>query len=98
MIQPGTASGQLAAGTTAVYAKPAILTGLQVTPAAADATLTIYDNASAASGTIVAQMLVKASTSSQHIPLTIGVGCNNGVTAALSGTGATAIVYYYPLR
>lgn len=96
---PSTSSGSLAVSAgAAIYARPAVIMGYSVTPAAADAVLTVYDNATAASGTIVAQMTVKASTSTQVAVLTTGIWCNNGLFYTLTGASATALVSFNPMR
>lgn len=60
------------------------------------ATLTIYDNASAASGKVLAKISVKAGdvteTAHGNIPEG-GVHALNGIYADVSGTGAEYIVY-----
>lgn len=99
MIQdPSTSSGQLAVGTNVVYASPADLAGFSLSPAAADCSLTIYDSAAAASGTIVGQMSLKANAASDQVPLSLLVRCNKGIVAVVAGTGATAVVLFNPSR
>lgn len=59
------------------------------------ATITIYDNASAASGTILAKIIVDATLTHENLILPeVGIEANNGVYCEISGTGAAAIVYY----
>lgn len=89
-------SGVLAASAAAnITALGSHLVGFILTPAAADAVLTIYDNAgAAASGTVLAAITVKASTASLAVPLNWGVAAQNGIAYSLVGAGATAIVYW----
>ncbi len=59
-------------------------------------TLTIYDNASAASGTVLAQLAVPAANLGAQIMFPANVKAVNGVYASLSGTGASFIVTTEP--
>lgn len=93
-LEPSTSS-DLQTADVAIYARPCALTGIQVNPAAADATLIIYDNASAASGVVLAKVLVKASTSGTTVRLPEGgVAARNGLYADTTGAAAEFIVYY----
>lgn len=59
------------------------------------ATLTVYDNASAASGTVLCKISIPAGQTynDSHLPGE-GVVVNNGIYADVSGTGAQYIVHY----
>lgn len=92
---PATSSGQLAVGTTAVCAAPASLQSIILSPAAAASTVTVYDNASAASGTILAVLTCPASVASVICNFTVPVYCKLGITAVVAGTGATAYITFY---
>lgn len=81
---------------TAVRTRPCKLHGSVLIPAAADSTITIYDNASAASGTILLKVstiatLAGGSTASPQLPAPIEA--KNGLFVVVTGTGATAIVF-----
>lgn len=95
MNEVATSSG-LKSSSAVIAARPARLLGLQVLADGTNAaTVIIYDNASAASGTILAKVIVDATLTAQdaRIPL-CGVAANNGIYASISGTGAECIVHY----
>ena len=88
-------SGLLAAGTTTVIARKSMLSGLTVISDGTNAaTATVYDNASAASGTILAKAVANATMPTAHVDGTSRVRADNGITVVVSGTGSGAIVYY----
>lgn len=96
-LEPATSSGLLSAD-TAVSAAPCRLLGLQVLADGTNAaTVIIYDNASAASGTVLVKVIVDATLTSQdaRIPLA-GIVANKGLYADVTGTGAEFIVHYSP--
>lgn len=67
-----------------------ILRGVTLAAAAADATLTLYDN-TAGSGTKLAVLAVAAKGT---VPLTpLAVAFYKGIYAVLAGAGATAMIY-----
>ena len=71
------------------------LCGVELVPASADATLILYDHASAASGNELAKILAYTSDIPGGWPP--GRGCievNNGIYADVTGTGAAYIVWY----
>lgn len=73
---------------------PGLLHGLVVNTDGTNAvTVTVYDNAAAASGTIVAKITVLAADRTGGL-VGIDVGCDNGIFVVISGTGGTAILYY----
>lgn len=86
-------SGELAASAV-VAARPARLCAVTLTPAAANSTLIIYDNASAASGTILMEMTVLASAKSETISLNFSPEALKGLYASLSGASAKAVVHF----
>ena len=57
-------------------------------------TLTVYDNASAASGTVLAKVVNRTTDQQNHIIFTNPVLCENGLYASLGGTGGNYIVYF----
>ena len=71
------------------------LEALQVTPDANDVTVTLYDNASAASGTVIASWKAKGSVNPESkARLFNGVWFENGIYYATTQTGATVNVDY----
>lgn len=92
--QPVTSSGQLAVGTTAVVAAPALLHCLSLSPAAAASSITVYDNASAASGTILASLESPASVSTVSLPLNSPIFSKFGLTVVIAGAAATGFILY----
>ncbi len=87
-------SGQLLASAV-VKASAAKFYGVEVvTDGTNTATVTIYDNASAAAGTILSQPIVAGAVrfdKTQEIP---PVAASNGLYCNIAGTGAKAIVYF----
>jgi hypothetical protein len=60
-----------------------------------DATGILYDNASAASGTVLAKLVAAATeVSSVSITFPNPIQCENGIFLDITGTGAEVIVYY----
>lgn len=89
-----TTSGSLAAGTTTVQAQPAALCYVSLTPAAAVSTVTVYDNKSAGSGTILAQLSAPANASTVEVSFHNPSQGLTGITVVVTGAAATAIVHY----
>lgn len=61
------------------------------------ASVILYDNASAASGTILAKLALKAVSGDLILDMNIqdsGIVALNGIYADVTGTGAAYIVYY----
>lgn len=56
-------------------------------------TLIVYDNTSG-SGKVIAKLVNKAADQQNHVIFTFPVYCENGIYAALAGTGGNYIVYY----
>ena len=92
---PATSSDLLAASAV-VTANPARLLGIIVnTDGTNAATVTVYDNASAASGVILAKYIVAGSANAAVVPINDGgIVALKGLYCAISGTGAKAIVHY----
>lgn len=97
-IGPSTASPVFTTTTAVVvYAKPALLTNLMLHPGSAAATITVYDNATAASGTILAILQGVANGASITFPFDGSPPrANNGITVALTGAASQAQVYFQP--
>ncbi len=93
ILEPCTSSG-LKSSSTAICAAPGLLVGITLIQAAAAATLIIYDNASAASGTVLAQLNTTINTDSKTITFDMPVFASQGIYAAVTGTSAGYIVHY----
>jgi hypothetical protein len=96
VLEPSTSSGSLAVGTTAVYANPALLACVILNPGSAASTVTVYDNASAGSGTVLASLAGVANGASVALPLSIPIRAAKGITVVVAGTGATAVATFLP--
>ncbi len=93
MACTATSSG-LKSAAGVIAAMPARLLGVLIVGGSAQTTVTIYDNATAASGTVLAKGIVAANTT-LHIPLQdAGVASLAGLYCDISGTAGAAIVYY----
>lgn len=57
------------------------------------ATVILYDNASAASGKVLAKVIVPGANRTEHVVFFNPIVAENGVFASVSGTGAEYIVY-----
>ena len=77
--------------TGAVAAAPCIVYGYNVTTAMSAAATTVYDNASAASGTVL--FVIPASTAVGQYFFPVGVLAVNGVYASFAGTGTVNFLY-----
>lgn len=93
MSVPATTSGVISADGV-VTDRPARIMSVTLIPAAAASSIILYDNASAASGTVLAQLSAVANGASVHWSVTAGVVCNFGIYADITGASANAIVYY----
>jgi len=83
-----TASGVVLAGKT-------LLAGVEIiTNGANDATIILHDNASAASGTKLFEGGCVAADLSKFVSFDHKVQCSDGIYITVTGTGASAIVYY----
>lgn len=76
-----------------VSASPAVLLGVIAVGGSAVTTVIVYDNASAASGTILAKAVVPINQTA-HVPLDIGVVALNGLYVSIAGAGGEAVVHY----
>lgn len=89
-----TSSGEKTAS-AAVTTQKSILGGvLIITDGTNDATIIIYDNASAASGTKVWEAVVTGSDNYGGGIFPHPIRCSKGIYISIAGTGASAIVYY----
>ena len=87
-------SSGIVTASKSIFSKKTVLVSLIVfTNGSDNVTAVLYDNASAASGTEVAKVVVKGADligGETHIMC----DCDNGLYLALSGTGGTALVRY----
>lgn len=97
MSGPSTSSG-LKSSSVAIVARPArVMSCVVLADGTNAATVTLYDNASAASGTELLKIVVDAGLVYELFHTDGGVEANNGIYAAISGTGAACIVHYRDL-
>jgi hypothetical protein len=84
------------AATHVLSDKPCIFYGVIVTVGGAGSTVTVYDNASAASGTLLlpATASTTANTKLGVIPDGIGVITKNGLVVVLAATAPTVLVLW----
>ena len=75
-----------------VSAKGGRIGSVVLTPAAAVSTLILYDNASAASGTVLLSLQAAANGNSAIFAPTDAIAFSNGVYADIGGSGAAAYV------
>ncbi len=87
-----TTSGLLSAS-AAIALQPGQLFSAELYSATA-ATLTIYDNASAASGLVLAQVVIPAGAAMGQLVFNHGIVANQGIYASLTGAGASFVVHY----
>ena len=89
-------SGDLGVSAASIKDGKAVLTGVSLTcDGTTDSTVTIFDNASAASGTLVYNIRLDASVDGVHrFDCLPDVYCKNGMFVTVTGTSAVAIVYY----
>lgn len=77
-----------------VKASAGILRGFTAyTDGTNDVTVTVYDNASSAAGTILAKVIVHGADDSGGL-MHLDVEARNGIVMTVAGTGGHAIVYY----
>jgi hypothetical protein len=93
MYSPSNSSG-LQTGDAAIMNKPGLLHGYSLISNGTDAaTLVIYDNASAASGTAIGKATLPASAvGSKDVIFSSPIVCNNGIYADV--TTANYIIYF----
>lgn len=94
MTEPSTSSGLLTVATTAVCVAPCVLTSIILNPAAAASSVVIYDNASAASGTVLGELLAVANGASVSQAFNSPILATKGLTVVVAGSGATATVSF----
>ncbi|MCK4706327.1 MAG: hypothetical protein KAT90_12660 [Gammaproteobacteria bacterium] len=87
-------TGTLAVDTTNITKGAAIAAGISITAAAADVTVTLYDELTA-TGTVVAKYILDIDVEglSTHVPLP-NIKCSVGLTAVVAGAGAEVQVHY----
>ena len=87
-------SGEITAS-AALQAQGSLLDGvLVITDGTNDATIIVYDNASAASGTKLFEAVVAGSNNAELFKLPYAVKAENGLYVSVAGTGASCIVYF----
>lgn len=77
--------------TGAVVARPAVCFGYEVTTALSAAAITVYDNASAASGNVL--FVIPASAAVGAVKFPIGIRATAGIYASFGGTGTVNFLY-----
>lgn len=95
MYNPATSSGSIAVTAGAVVsAMPGLLCNVILNPGSAASSVTLYDNASAASGTVLWSAVAAASTNSVSSNFSIPVAVSKGIYIVVAGTAATAVVTF----
>lgn len=93
---PATTSGTKSADGI-IFAGPVKLKGVLLNADGTNAaTAVLYNNASAASGTVVAKLQVDAGLVYESYSIDDGVMCTNGLYLDITGTGAECIVHFEP--
>ena len=96
-MEPSTSSG-LKDADAVIHARPCrVMSIIAIADGTNAATIDLYDNASAASGTLLAKIIVDAGLVYEQFHIDGGITANNGVYLDLTGTGAKAIVHYAPM-
>lgn len=90
---PGPHTPASGTSSAAIKSGPGIAQEISLTPAAAAATLTAYDN-TAASGTVICQLQAAANGSTVRFAPDGGVSFGTGLYIAITGTGAAYNVAY----
>lgn len=91
----GCNSSGLKTADAAIRTAPGWFCGAEIiTNAASDAAITVYDNASAASGTVLFQGTVAAAANFGGVTFPIPIRSVNGIYVDVSGTGASYIIYF----
>lgn len=83
-------------GNTIVSTSQAYYHGIAAVPAAANYTVTIYDNISTAAGSILDVILVGSAGTGVRLMNYIPVVAKNGITVVVTGTAGAASVFYNP--
>lgn len=95
MSNPSTSSGLLSSDSVVSNMPGRLHCVTVLTDGANAATVVVYDNASAASGTVLAKIIVAAADrSAVFSPHDEGIVVNNGIYLDITGTGAEAIVHF----
>lgn len=90
-------SSDLKSVSSIINAAPCGLTGISAfTNGTNAATLTIYDNASSATGKVLAQLAFPGANLGGYQSFPTNVQAVNGLYASVSGIGATFIIHYEP--
>ena len=89
-------SGLLSAGTTTVAVGANTLSGvIVISDSVNPATITVFDNASAASGTILARLTATTNTGANSLALVTPIRAEAGLTVQITGTGTpTGIILF----
>ena len=78
-----------------ISSKPCGIAGVTIiTNSSSDAKLILYDNAAAASGTVLFERTVTGSNNGRRFTWPYPAECYNGIYADVTGTGASYIVEY----
>lgn len=96
-ISTARSSGSIAAGAAnVVIAQGTLLRGVMaISDGTNAATVILYDNASAASGTVLAKVVATSTQGTNTILFPAPIKADNGIVAAITGTGTpTGIVYH----
>lgn len=99
MIGPFTSSGRKT-GDAAICDRNCVLGSVILEGDGTNAAYVIlYDNATGASGTVLAKLMLKANSGDMTISFEnhAGIVAQNGIYADVNGTGAAFIVHYAPL-
>lgn len=97
MSQDAATSSGLKTSDGVISANPCRLKSIQVIADNTNAaTAILYDNSSAASGTVIAKIVVDATTTYESFNSEGGIVCNNGLYLDLGGTGCEVIVHFCP--
>lgn len=89
-----TSSGLQTADGGGAITQTCYLHAVTLIPTGADATVVVYDNATAATGTAVAKLFAPSATASVHFTFDTPVYCSNGIYADVTGASAGYIFYY----
>ena len=86
-------SSGLRTTSAAIRTTPCRMYNLTLIAGTAASSITLYDNASAASGTVLAKVSEATAGASRHQHYGKPVAASNGIYAALTGANAAYIVY-----
>lgn len=94
ILEPSTTSGLITVSTTVIISKPALLTSLILNPGSAASSVVCYDNATAGSGTVLAELEGVANGASITFTPISAIQASAGITIVVAGTSATATLAY----